>query len=47
MSQEELIKKAKAEYHRKWREEHKDSVKKSQETFWMKKAKELEEKENG
>jgi len=47
MSEEEKIKEARNEYHRKWRAEHKENVKKAQENFWIRKAKELEEKQNG
>lgn len=41
---EELEKEAKREYYRKWREEHKENVKRHNQTYWHKKAVELNEK---
>jgi len=44
---EDLIKLARNQYHKEWRESHKESVKQSQNKFWLKKAKEMEENKNG
>ena len=45
---QELIKKAKKEYFKKWRDNNKDKVKKHNETYWKKRVEKMlkEEKEN-
>jgi len=46
MTIEEMAKEERREYHRKWRSEHKEFVKKHQEDYWKRKAAQrLEEKE--
>jgi len=44
---EEQIRLARNQYHKEWRKTHKESVKQSQNKFWLKKAKEMEESKNG
>lgn len=45
MGLSEAVKKAKAQYHKKWQRENPEKVKAAQERYWLKKAKEIMEKE--
>lgn len=47
MNLEEKAKELQREYMREWRQRNKDKVKQYRERYWLKKAKQLEKKENG
>lgn len=46
VEQEKLIREAKREYKREWRRAHPENVKAAQERYWLKRAGEIQQREN-